>query len=114
MNDQIWSWLLSIVGVAGFILAGRKIWWAWYINIFCQGLWLAYAVSSEQWGFLFGGVIYTVVFVNNAWKWTAEHKRNATTPKQDRVVTITVDSTQFQDVGERVKAELANLGKKLR
>ena len=75
MNDHYWSWLLSVVGVAGFILAGRKIWWAWYINIACQILWFAYAIISDQLGFLVGAFFYTAVFVRNAYLWTKEHKQ---------------------------------------
>ena len=73
MNDQIWGWLLSLIGVVGFILAGKKIWWAWYINIFNQIVWTAYAVVTEQYGFLVGVVVYTIVFVKNAKMWTQEH-----------------------------------------
>lgn len=40
----MWSYILTAVGISGFILAGRKVWWAWHINIACQGLWIAYAI----------------------------------------------------------------------
>lgn len=73
MPEQYWSWILSFVGVSGFLLAGRKVWWAWYINIFCQVLWFAYAFITEQWGFIVGGVFYGAVFSLNAYKWTKEH-----------------------------------------
>ena len=29
-----WDYILAFVGIAGFILAGRKVWWAWYIKQF--------------------------------------------------------------------------------
>lgn len=74
MPDQVWPWLLSIVGVVGFELAGRKIWWAWYVNIACQGLWFAYAIVTQQYGFLVGAFFYLYVFVKNAYKWTKEHR----------------------------------------
>ena len=74
---SVWSWLLSIVGVAGFWLAGRKVWWAWYVNIANQALWTAYALVTAQWGFLVGVVVYTWVFVGNARRWTAEHQAEA-------------------------------------
>lgn len=74
MSDQWWSWILTIVGLTGFILAGRKVWWAWYINIFCQILWYAYAFATEQWGFVVAATAYTIVFTQNAIKWTKEHR----------------------------------------
>ena len=27
-----WSWLLTAVGLTCFWLAGRKVWWAWYVR----------------------------------------------------------------------------------
>lgn len=72
--NQIWSWVLSIVGLAGFFLAGKKVWWAWYVNIANQVLWTAYALLTEQWGFLAGTVFYFVVFTRNAYLWTKEHR----------------------------------------
>lgn len=69
-----WSWLLTAVGVIGFILAGRKVWWAWYVNIGCQALWLAYALVTHQYGFIVASVVYTVVFTKNAISWTRERQ----------------------------------------
>lgn len=68
-----WSWLLTIVGVTGFVLAGRKIWWAWYVNIACQALWFTYAIVSHQYGFIAASMIYAFVFTQNAQRWTSEH-----------------------------------------
>lgn len=73
MDNQLWSWVLGIVGLTGFVLAGRKIWWTWYINIACQGLWFAYAIITKQYGFIATAVAYTVVFTMNAVTWTREH-----------------------------------------
>ena len=69
-----WSWLLTAVGLTGFILAGRKVWWCWYVNLACQGLWFAYALVTKQYGFIAASVVYTVVFAQNAIRWTREHR----------------------------------------
>lgn len=71
----MWSWLLTAVGVVGFVLAGRKVWWCWYVNLGCQALWLTYALTTHQYGFIAGALIYTVVFSRNAISWTHEHRR---------------------------------------
>lgn len=68
----MWSYLLTAVGLTGFILAGRKVWWAWYVNLACQALWLAYALATHQFGFVISSVVYTVVFTKNAVAWTKE------------------------------------------
>lgn len=69
-----WSWVLTAVGVTGFFLAGRKVWWAWYVNIANQVLWTAYAIVTQQWGFLAAVFIYLAVFIPNAVRWTKEHR----------------------------------------
>lgn len=75
MSDgQWWSWLLTVVGLAGLILAGRRVWWAWYINLGCQALWMAYAIVTEQYGFIVAALAYSVVFFRNAVAWTRERK----------------------------------------
>ena len=71
---MLWSWVLSLIGVAGFWLAGRKVWWCWYVNIANQIIWTAYALITEQWGFLVGVAVYSWVFIGNAAKWTREHR----------------------------------------
>lgn len=74
MSAWWWSWLLTAVGVTGFVLAGRKVWWAWYVNIACQFLWLAYALITAQYGFIVASGVYFVVFTRNAIRWTREHR----------------------------------------
>lgn len=69
---MLWSWILTAVGLTGFVLAGRKVWWAWYVNLACQGLWFAYALVTEQFGFIVASVVYTFVFAQNAVRWTRE------------------------------------------
>lgn len=73
MNDQYWSWLLTAIGLTGFVLAGKKVWWCWYINIACQILWFIYAITTKQYGFIVAAVAYTYVFSKNAAAWTNEH-----------------------------------------
>jgi len=60
------------VGIAGFELAGRRVWWAWYVNIANQGLWLAFALITGYWGFVVGTIFYTYQFGRNAIRWTKE------------------------------------------
>lgn len=73
---QLWSWVLTIIGLAGFFLAGRKVWWCWYVNIANQFIWAIYALLTSQLGFLVGVVAYTFVFVQNARNWTKEHRKS--------------------------------------
>jgi hypothetical protein len=78
-----WSWLLTAVGVTGFLLAANKIWWAWYVNLGCQALWVTYAIVSHQPGFIAASLVYTVVFGRNAIRWSRDHRRCQTQPPWD-------------------------------
>lgn len=73
MSD-LWSYVLTLIGVTGFFLAGKKVWWCWYLNIANQVIWLVYSLVTEQYGFLLGVLVYTWVFVKNAIAWTKEHR----------------------------------------
>jgi hypothetical protein len=72
----MWSFILTAVGLTGFILAGKKVWWAWYVNVGCQALWFTYAIVTEQYGFIIASMFYTVVFLKNAIAWTREHRES--------------------------------------
>lgn len=74
MSSALWSWVLTVVGLTGFILAGRKVWWCWHVNLACQALWLAYALATQQYGFIAAACVYSVVFTQNARAWTKEHR----------------------------------------
>ena len=59
--NPAWSWLLAVIGAAGYLLVVRGAWSGLLVGLLAQLLWLAYAVVTEQWGFLvsvclFGGV----------------------------------------------------------
>ena len=87
--NQYWSYVLTVVGLVGFILAGRKVWWCWYVNVACQALWFTYAIMTKQYGFIVASVVYTVVFTQNAIKWTREHKKEIHLDEMERCVAST-------------------------
>lgn len=78
VNDQVWPIVVSIVGVVGFWLAGKRVWWSWWLNLANQALWTVLAVVTQQWGFFIGIVIYTPIFLRNAIVWTREHGQDKT------------------------------------
>lgn len=71
--EQILSWVVGAVGITGFFLAGKRIWWAWYVNIGCQAIWVAFAIVSNTPAFLITALFYTIVFSKNAHHWTKDH-----------------------------------------
>lgn len=103
MSTQLWSWILTAIGLAGFFLAGRKVWWCWYINIANQVVWLAYSLITHQYGFLVGTVAYTIVFAKNAAVWTRAHRDAKTTPRQ---VIGHISKIEMTDAGMFVQGKL--------
>jgi hypothetical protein len=67
-----WSWVLMSVGVTGLWLAGRKNRLGWAIGFGSQVLWLAYSLSTRQWGFLVSCLFYGFVHARNFLRWRAE------------------------------------------
>jgi hypothetical protein len=66
---EFWSWTLTAVGVTGLYLAGKKIWWAWYVGLGAQVLWIAYAIATKQYGFIFSALAYGFVYLKNGRAW---------------------------------------------
>lgn len=101
--NPLWSYALTLMGVTCFWLAGRKVWWTWYVGLATQVVWASYSVTTQQWGFLVGVVLYSWVYANNAKKWTAEHrdKKFEAAVEQTETgtahVTITADTEKFED-----------------
>lgn len=62
---QLWSWILTAVGVTGLFLAGRGGWAGWAVGLGVQVLWLAYAIVTKQYGFIVSAFAYGWVNVVN-------------------------------------------------
>lgn len=61
-----WSWVLGILGVTGLLIAGSKIWWGWLINLVNEVLWIVYAMTTKQYGFILMAIAYASVYARNA------------------------------------------------
>lgn len=70
--NPYWSYVLTAVGIVGLYLAGRKSPWGWAVGIGAQALWLAYAIATQQWGFLVSCFAYGAVYVRNFRAWRHE------------------------------------------
>ena len=69
-----WSWLLTAVGVTGLYFAGRKRALGWGIGFGAQVLWVAYALSTGQHGFLASAFAYGWVYAKNFRAWRSERE----------------------------------------
>jgi hypothetical protein len=67
--NPYWSYMLTAVGVFGLWLAGRKSPVGWAVGFGAQALWVAYAVATQQWGFIVSAVCYGSVYARNFLAW---------------------------------------------
>lgn len=69
---MIWSFVLAAVGIAGIYLAGRKSKWGWGLGLFAQILWVVFALTTAQYGFILTAVAYGAVYGKNLYQWHRE------------------------------------------
>jgi hypothetical protein len=70
------SWALSILGATGIFLTGRKKWYGFAVGIANECAWVWYSISTKQWGFIFGSVIYITAYSHGIQNWLSEARRN--------------------------------------
>lgn len=70
----MWSWVLCIGGATGLWLAGSKRRLGWAISIFFEALWIPYGLSTDQYGFVAGALVYMTVKARNYRAWKEQHR----------------------------------------
>jgi len=70
-----WSILLTVVGIVGMKLAGRKNHWGWFIGMAAQVLWIIYATVTAQYGFYLSALLYGQTYAENWLRWRAEKRK---------------------------------------
>jgi hypothetical protein len=66
---MLWSFLLTIIGVFGLWLVGRKDWRGFVVGICAQVLWATYATATHQWGFYISCIAYGWINLKNLRGW---------------------------------------------
>lgn len=72
MNLQLWSWMLTVVGVTTLFLTLRHSPWGWVLGVCAQVLWFSYGTATKQWGFLVSSLAYGSIYVVNYRRWRAD------------------------------------------
>jgi nicotinamide riboside transporter PnuC len=70
----MWSWILAAIGVTGIFFVGRKTIWGWLILLVNECIWIAYAISSKQYGFIFMATAYSIVYIKSYLMWREEQR----------------------------------------
>ena len=67
MIDSAWSWVLTGITCTGLWLAGTPRWrrLGWGISLANEGLWITYALITQQWGFVLGALVFAAVYGRN-------------------------------------------------
>jgi hypothetical protein len=69
MTPLAWSFLLSALGIVGLLLAGSKRKVGWLVGVAVQPLWIVFAITTQQYGFILNAGIYAAVYARNYILW---------------------------------------------
>lgn len=75
-----WSMLLASIGIAGLYLTTRPEpvrWYGFIVGLAVQALWIAYAVTTHQLGFVVSAIAYGAVNAIGIRKWLRQRHNDA-------------------------------------
>lgn len=84
-----WDWALGIVGVTGIFLVGRKTIWGWLVLLLNECLWIAYALITDQYGFMAMAIAYGIVYIKSYFGWRREDRLSKAIKKLSKDKTFT-------------------------
>jgi len=61
--------VLAAIGICGIFVVGQKTIWGWWVLLFNECLWIIYAITTEQYGFIVGAVAYAAVYIKSYLHW---------------------------------------------
>ena len=65
----MWSYVLAVIGVTGIFFVGRKTIWGWLVLLVNECIWIAYAIATKQYGFIFMATAYSAVYIRSYIHW---------------------------------------------
>ena len=80
-----WSIVLSVIGVISPILTGRKMKSGWAVAFFSQWLWIAFAISTHQYGFIVLSCFYLVITGRNWLAWRRDEQIDKSSVQEVKV-----------------------------
>lgn len=67
---MIWSYILSGLGIITMLLTGRKLAIGWLVGLTNSVLWIIYALTTGNYGFIISSLVFIVVQIRNYLAWT--------------------------------------------
>ena len=74
MDNQIWSWVLAIVGATGTYFIGKKWKMGWVVLFVNEMLWSIYTAVTKQYGFFVAVVMYSAVYIKSYLEWRRDEQ----------------------------------------
>ena len=71
MNEYA-SYVLAASGVAAIYFIGKKRIWGWIWATLNEAMWIYYAVTTKQYGFILAAIAYSVVYIKSYMYWKKE------------------------------------------
>jgi len=71
------AWILSVLGIISLWLMGDKKVSGILVGLSCQAFWFYYTITTKQYGFIPGVIVYTLVYLRNLYLWKGEEKHGA-------------------------------------
>ena len=73
-----WSVLLTALGGLGWLLVTleRRV-QGFLVGLAAQGAWAAYAVVTQQWGFIVSATLFGAINALGLWRWSAPRRERA-------------------------------------
>lgn len=66
---MMWSWVLATIGVLGIYFVGRKTVWGWLVLLVNEVIWIVYALTTKQYGFIVSAIAYAIVYIRSFIHW---------------------------------------------
>lgn len=73
-----WSWVLTIIGITGWWMVGSRRRSGFVVGMGVQVLWIVYAVTTRQWGFVASAFLYGSVAARNWLAWAPDEIESTT------------------------------------
>ena len=77
--ETIIPYILSVITIYMFVLAGNKSKYAWLVGLGNQALWLTWIIISSTWGLLPMNIALWIVYFRNHMKWQTPTTPDKTT-----------------------------------
>jgi hypothetical protein len=72
-----WSWIITALTLFSMYFVEQKRKEGWLVSFGTQAVWILYALTTKQYGFLAPAPFFIVLYARNYVRWAREEKRLA-------------------------------------